>query len=72
MNSAQKNKKMWKILYSLRFKSINAFPCFFEKIIVTLHPNLGNLNNSVWIAASVSEGFCTLIHGWEGEIGLPV
>ena len=21
------------------------------------------------IAASVSEGFCTLIHGWEGEFG---
>lgn len=23
------------------------------------------------IAASVSEGFCTLIHGWEGEFDLP-
>ena len=22
------------------------------------------------VAASVLEGFCTLIHGWEGEFGL--
>ena len=24
------------------------------------------------VAASVLEGFCTLIHGWEGEFGLPI
>ena len=38
---------------------------------VSLHPNLGNLNKRCMIAASVLEGFCTLIYGWEGEFGLP-
>ena len=38
---------------------------------VSLHPNLGNLNKSVGLPQAFSEGFCTLIHGWEGEFGLP-
>lgn len=48
------------------------FSLLFRKIIVPLHPNLGNLEEKRMVAASVSEGFCTLIHGWEGEFGLPV
>lgn len=39
---------------------------------VPLHPNLGNLGKIRMIAASVSEGFCTLIYGWEGEFSLPI
>ncbi len=46
--------------------------CYFWKNNRNFAPEFRQSLIKRMIAASVSEGFCTLIHGWEGEFGLPI